>query len=146
MRIQIFFTALLFFFQNLIAQETSVIPLNYNTSGYAENASSALKLNSQASTSTTLVPTINAEMTVSESGSLNYMLPFEVLKGVNNFQPNFALAYNSQSGNGQAQRGIVQAQEVQHGHKPRRFEGHAGREKAHGRTQRGDGRHCRQNG
>lgn len=125
MRIQIFFTALLFFFQNLIAQETSVIPLNYNTSGYAENASSALKLSTQSSTSTTLVPTINAEMTVSESGSLNYMLPFEVLKGVNNFQPNFALAYNSQSGNGQAGWGwnIVGISSITQGGKSKEIDG-----------------------
>lgn len=41
-------------------------------------------------------------MSVSESGALTYALPIEILKGVNNFQPNLSLVYNSQSGNGSA--------------------------------------------
>jgi RHS repeat-associated protein len=49
-----------------------------------------------------LAPTIKAEMTVSESGALSYMLPIEIHKGINDFQPNISLSYNSQSGNGMA--------------------------------------------
>ncbi len=48
------------------------------------------------------VPTINSEMEVNNSGALVYTVPIEVLPGINNFQPNLALSYNSQSGNGQA--------------------------------------------
>ncbi|MFC0343431.1 polymorphic toxin type 23 domain-containing protein [Epilithonimonas hispanica] len=86
----------LFAFSIVTAQEDIEIPLEYSTSGY--QTSSALK----TTTDNTLVPTVNAEMNVNEAGALTYILPVEILKGLNNFQPNIALAYNSQSGNGQA--------------------------------------------
>ena len=86
----------------LFSQTVTEIPLAYDTSGYAENN----QANGQNLLSTTVVdplaPTVTAEMNVNESGALTYMLPIETLKGVNNFQPNIALAYNSQSGNGMA--------------------------------------------
>jgi hypothetical protein len=85
---------------SILAQETTFIPLKYDVSGYAEN-NNQTKNQRISLTDITLTPTINAEMNASESGALNYMIPIETLKGVNNFQPNFAVAYNSQSGNGQ---------------------------------------------
>ncbi|MGA9211713.1 RHS repeat-associated core domain-containing protein [Kaistella sp.] len=96
---------LYFFASNLLffSQEIATIPLNYNTSGYAKNDS--IQNNQIAIPNTEdriLTPTVNAEMTVSESGALTYSLPIEMLKGINNFNPNIALVYNSQSGNGQA--------------------------------------------
>lgn len=48
------------------------------------------------------IPSIKAEMNVNSAGGLSYTIPIESLKGINNFQPNVALGYNSQSGNGQA--------------------------------------------
>ncbi len=48
------------------------------------------------------IPTINAEMEVNSSGALVYTVPIEVFPGINSFQPNLALSYNSQAGNGQA--------------------------------------------
>lgn len=63
---------------------------------------SFFSLSQQTSNSDVLVPTIAAEMNVSESGALTCTIPIELLKGLNSFQPNLALVYNSQGGNGQA--------------------------------------------
>ncbi|WP_414846215.1 RHS repeat-associated core domain-containing protein [Chryseobacterium sp. IT-36CA2] len=89
----------------LIAQNQKSITLQYDTSGYAENSTS----NKSSSGSTqkvdpadVLIPTVNGEMNVNEGGTLNYTIPIETVKGINDFQPNAAIAYNSQSGNGQA--------------------------------------------
>jgi len=81
-----------------LAQETEQIPLAYSTTGYAESNSMAGK----KIPPNPLTPSVNAEMSVSESGALTYTLPIEAVKGLNEFQPNIALVYNSQSGNGQA--------------------------------------------
>ncbi|WP_027383288.1 RHS repeat-associated core domain-containing protein [Epilithonimonas caeni] len=86
----------------LFSQTVTEIPLSYDTSGYAENNQTEGLGNSAITVVDPLAPTVNAEMNVSETGALTYMLPIETLKGINNFQPNIALAYNSQSGNGQA--------------------------------------------
>lgn len=48
------------------------------------------------------LPTIKAEMVVNNLGATVYNVPIDVLKGVNSLQPNLALEYNSQSGNGMA--------------------------------------------
>lgn len=87
------------FFSFIKSQQTQEIPLPYSTSGYAEKSS---QLGIQKTIPDVLTPTVNVEMNVSESGALIYTLPIEILKGLNNFQPNIALAYNSQNGNGQA--------------------------------------------
>lgn len=106
------------------AQQTTSIPLKYDVSGYAEN-NTQTKSQRIAAPDNALTPTVNAEMNASESGALNYMLPIEILKGVNNFQPNFAVAYNSQSGNGQAGWGwnIVGLSTITQGGKSKEIDG-----------------------
>ncbi|MFC4686125.1 RHS repeat-associated core domain-containing protein [Epilithonimonas pallida] len=97
------FTSVLFLINVILFSQTvTEIPLSYDTSGYAENNQTAGLGSSAITVVDPLAPTVNAEMNVSETGALTYMLPIETLKGINNFQPNIALAYNSQSGNGQA--------------------------------------------
>ena len=87
MKLKLYFLyTFLFAFSIVTAQEEIEIPLEYSTSGY--QTSSALK----TTTDNTLVPTVNAEMNVNEAGALTYSLPIEILKGLNNFQPNIALA------------------------------------------------------
>lgn len=92
----------LFFFLLLISvpaqKQVTEISLQYDTSGYSTNIGS----NVSNKVVDPLAPTVNAEMNANETGALTYMVPIEGLKGVNNFQPNFALAYNSQSGYGSA--------------------------------------------
>ena len=91
---------------SLYAQtDTESIPLVYDTSGYLENNPEQGLVAAPVDPGdhlSAVIPTVNAEMNVNEVGALTYMLPIEVLKGINNFQPNLALVYSSQSGNGQA--------------------------------------------
>lgn len=94
----------LFIFLNyilLFSQETQSIRLSYDVSGY-KNAKETRTIQKQAVIDDALTPTVNAEMSVNDAGALVYQLPIEVLKGVNNHQPNLSLSYNSQSGNGLA--------------------------------------------
>lgn len=97
----------LFFFisyHSIFAQEnkTIEIPLKYSTAGYAENNAMQKDIVSKTTGPNILTPSVQAEMSTSETGALTYTLPIEVFKGLNNFQPNVALAYNSQNSNGQA--------------------------------------------
>ena len=85
-------------------EQVTEIPLQYDTSGYAENIIPDFANKTGVDP---LAPTVNAEMSVNEIGALTYMMPIEGLKGVNNFQPNIALAYNSQSGYGTAGWGWI---------------------------------------
>jgi RHS repeat-associated protein len=87
-------------FLTLLSYAQETIPLNFDTSGYASSTSSNARV--KPTSASEIIPTIKSEMNVTESGSLSYMIPIEVHQGVNNFQPNLALAYNSQGGNGQA--------------------------------------------
>ncbi|MGG5209254.1 RHS repeat-associated core domain-containing protein [Chryseobacterium sp. MIQD13] len=111
----------LLFISGLKSQETQQIPLEYNTSGYSESNGTPL----QKTVNDPLIPTISAEMSVAESGALTYTLPIEIHKGVNDFQPNIALAYNSQSGNGMAGWGwnIVGLSSISIGGKNKEIEG-----------------------
>lgn len=94
LKLSFFFVILNIF---LFSQTLTEVPLVYDTSGYRENLDIANTVSFDP-----LAPTVNAEMNVNESGALTYVLPIEVLKGINSFQPNISLVYNSQSGNGQA--------------------------------------------
>ncbi|WP_304343886.1 RHS repeat-associated core domain-containing protein [Chryseobacterium koreense] len=122
MRLFLFFLSI-FLFGNLVnAQEqVSEIPLRYDVSGYLENSENHI----QNKTSDPLTPTVNAEMNVSDGGALTYVLPIELLKGVNSFQPNIAIAYNSQSGNGMAGWGwnIVGLSTITRGGKSKEVDG-----------------------
>jgi RHS repeat-associated protein len=81
----------------LYAQETERTPLIYDTSGYQNfSAFGAFSVPNDT------IPAIKSEMNVTETGALTYTIPIEILKGVNNFQPNLVLSYNSQAGNGMA--------------------------------------------
>ncbi|WP_223598281.1 RHS repeat-associated core domain-containing protein [Chryseobacterium sp. GVT01B] len=91
--------ALLSLAQFVGAQQATSVSLEYNTAGYKENQQNSSKT---ISTDYSLIPSIKSEMSVSEGGSLTYTVPLETLKGLNNFQPNTALVYNSQAGNGNA--------------------------------------------
>lgn len=109
----------------LFSQGTIEIPLNYSTLGYAEKDFANKIPIIGTPVDNTLVPTVNAEMNISESGALTYALPIEILKGINNFQPNISLAYNSQSGNGQAGWGwnIVGLSTITRGGKSKSIDG-----------------------
>lgn len=101
------FWLLLLFALPVLGQNIENIPLVYDTSGYSgENTSFANRMNSSLnstySSSTDTIPAIKSEMNVNDSGALTFMIPIDVMKGLNKFQPNLAIAYNSQSGNGQA--------------------------------------------
>lgn len=78
------------------------MPLQFDVSGYGQQQDDGGAAQRWDSSALDTVPSIKAEMNVNEAGSLSYLVPIEVLKGVNDFQPNLALAYNSQSGNGLA--------------------------------------------
>ncbi|MFP5040288.1 RHS repeat-associated core domain-containing protein [Parasediminibacterium sp. JCM 36343] len=87
------------------AQTTINIPLGYSTNGYAKKTpQSPTNITTFGTTSNSddYLPSIKGELSVSDVGALNYVLPIEVEKGVNSFQPNISLTYNSQSGNGMA--------------------------------------------
>lgn len=101
MKQKLYFLSLFFFTFSFLYSQNIQVPIQYNTSGYLENNSQS---NNQKKTIIIdpLTPTVNGEMNVSESGALTYALPIEILKGLNNFQPDVALVYNSQNGNGQA--------------------------------------------
>ncbi|MGC4040404.1 MAG: SpvB/TcaC N-terminal domain-containing protein [Flavobacterium sp.] len=102
-----FCLAALFLPLMMLGQSSETIQLEYDTSGYSQsNQSVAAKIASstipvQAGVTDT-IPSIKSEMNVNDGGALTYMIPIDVLKGVSNFQPNIALGYSSQSGNGQA--------------------------------------------
>src|SRR5690606_664158 len=72
-----------------------------------------------------IVPTIKGELNVTEQGTFSYSIPIEVFKGINEFQPNLSLVYNSQSGNGQAGMGwnIAGLSSISIGGKSKRIDG-----------------------
>lgn len=121
-----FYISTLFFFllSSLISAQEKIteIPLQYDTSGYAENI---IPDYANKSGIDPLSPTVNAEMSVNEVGGLTYMIPIEGLKGINNFQPNIALAYNSQSGYGTAGWGwnIIGTSTITKGGKSKNIDG-----------------------
>ncbi len=103
------------------SQQTKEIPIQYSTSGYAEsNLSSRKTIHSNI-----LDPSVKAEMNVNESGALTYTLPIEVVKGMNSFQPNISLTYNSLAGNGPAGWGwnIVGLSMISRGGKSKEIDG-----------------------
>ncbi len=106
MKLKLLFLSALISFSLYAQTDTESIKLVYDTSGYLENNQEPAGLVAApvdpGDHLATVIPTVNAEMNVNEVGALTYMLPIEVLKGLNNFQPNLALVYSSQSGNGQA--------------------------------------------
>ena len=98
-----FITLLSLFFLNTInAQNTEFIELQYDVSGYESDPQYRQAFSQNEPVSTDTIPTIKSEMNVSEAGAMTYMVPIEVMDGKNDFHPNIALAYNSQSGNGMA--------------------------------------------
>ena len=113
--------AFFFTFLLLKAQVTKEIPLPYSTAGYAENTASDMA----QKTANVLIPSVNAEMNVNESGALTYTLPIEIVKGLHNFQPNISLVYNSQSANGQAGWGwnVIGLSSITQGGKSKEIDG-----------------------
>lgn len=106
------------------SQERTETPINYKTSGYIEsNSSNILEVN--VTPTDVLVPSVKGQMGVSETGALTYTLPVETVKGLNDFQPNLALVYNSQYGNGQAGWGwnIVGLSSITRGGKSKEIDG-----------------------
>ncbi len=96
------FSLFLLLFAQFVAAQVTSITLQSDTSGYRENQQ-ASSLNVPGSTlDYTLVPAVMSEMNTNASGALTYLIPVECLKGINNFQPNISLGYNSQTGNGTA--------------------------------------------
>jgi RHS repeat-associated protein len=91
---------LLFFSFSLAAQQTKRIVLSTDKSGYSSSLSA--KTSSSSKSSAEVVPSVNGELQVNAQGALTYTVPIEVFKGINNFQPNLALSYTSDAGNGQA--------------------------------------------
>jgi len=116
------FSFLALLFTQLCCAQTQIIPLNFDVSGYAD-PTPVLQRSSVSPLDT--IPAIKAEMNVNQMGALTYTLPIEVLKGVNNFQPNLSLSYSSQSGNGQAGWGwnIVGLSMITQGGKSKHLDG-----------------------
>lgn len=71
---------------------------------FKSDRSSYINIISHPNTSD-FIPTINAESDVSVSGAFSQIIPIEVLGGINNFQPNISLVYNSQTHGGLAGEG-----------------------------------------
>ncbi|WP_026711072.1 RHS repeat-associated core domain-containing protein [Flavobacterium filum] len=98
-----YFSFFLLLFSNVIVcQNTELIELQYDISGYENNVFNRNSINQNAPVNTDTIPTIKSEMNVSESGAMTYMVPIDIVEGRNSFHPNIALVYNSQSGNGMA--------------------------------------------
>lgn len=125
MKSRLYSLLLLFLVLHGYAQEKQEVSLQYSTAGYAENINSSSRVTSRTTSIYDLTPTVNSEMNVSESGALNYALPIEILKGLNDFQPNISLVYNSQSGNGQAGWGwnIIGLSNITRGGKSKEIDG-----------------------
>ena len=89
-----------------------------DTSGY-------LDFSEEGTNNSEVIPTVKGELNVNEQGVLTYTVPIEVYKGINDFQPNIALSYNSQAGNGQAGMGwnIVGLSSITIGGKSNRIDG-----------------------
>lgn len=89
---------------SLANAQTQEIELIFDTSGYStsdEGTPGIITSSTQGSNNDTL-PSIKGEANVNSLGGLNYTLPIDVVQGVNDFSPNIALTYNSQSQNGVA--------------------------------------------
>jgi len=101
--------------------QTQIIPLQGDTSGYLENNNYSPK----SGVTSDVIPTIKGELNINSLGALTYNIPIEVFKGVNNFQPNLALAYSSDSGNGQAGYGwnLVGLSVITQGGKSKKIDG-----------------------
>ena len=80
-------TFFLLVFNSVSAQQQQSIPLQFDVSGYSQDQNEAHRFDAS---SMYTIPSIKAEMNVNEAGALTYLLPIEVLKGVNSFQPNLA--------------------------------------------------------
>ncbi|MGV0925010.1 RHS repeat-associated core domain-containing protein [Empedobacter tilapiae] len=98
MKIYIYFLFILISFNSLKAQETeiSIKELTTDKSGYLKNNSRIIDNPGDINISGNLIPTIKGELNVNTQGSLSYSIPIEVFKGINEFQPNLSLSYNSQ--------------------------------------------------
>jgi RHS repeat-associated protein len=110
----------------LASAQMQTIQLQADTSGYLEGQANTppTSMNSTMS-GNDVVPTINGELNVNAQGAMVYTIPIEVFKGVNNFQPNLSLAYNSDGGNGQAGHGwnIMGLSVITQGGKSKRIDG-----------------------
>ncbi|MXV37283.1 hypothetical protein GO491_01135 [Flavobacteriaceae bacterium Ap0902] len=120
-----FFLILLIFFTSKIICSQEVIQLKVDKSGYLESSSNSTSANKRGTASKDVVPTINGELNVNAQGALTYTVPIEVFKGINDFQPNLALAYSSDGGNGQAGYGwnIVGLSTITRGGKSKNIDG-----------------------
>ncbi|WP_334124575.1 RHS repeat-associated core domain-containing protein [Empedobacter brevis] len=98
MKKYIYFLYFLIPFIFLKAQENEIVvkKIVTNTSGYLDANSRTIDKPGDVSLSENVIPTIKGELNVNAQGSLSYSIPVEVFKGVNEFQPNLSLSYNSQ--------------------------------------------------
>lgn len=97
----IIFTFLFALNNSAYGQQSTTIELVSDTSGYLDFSQEEEGMDNGGPFGN-VVPTIKGELNVTQQGTFSYSIPIEVFKGVNDFQPNLALIYNSQSGNGQA--------------------------------------------
>ncbi|MDO5654582.1 MAG: RHS repeat-associated core domain-containing protein [Flavobacteriaceae bacterium] len=114
----IFLIIFTFLVSKIHAQET--IELNVNKTQYLENLGNVTPPILEG-----VIPTINGELNVNSQGALTYMVPIEAFKGVNEFQPNIALGYSSDGGNGQAGYGwnIIGLSSITRGGKTKEIDG-----------------------
>lgn len=99
--IKICCTVLFLFFYSIVSAQNKEISLVFDTSGYQKNQS-APRTFSAPMTKDNTIASIKGEGTVGSTGGFNYVVPIAVVSGVNEFQPNLSIVYNSHSGNGVA--------------------------------------------
>lgn len=84
---------------NNVFGQVEEIQLTFDTSGYGNTSGGEIGLkNSQfqnVGVAFDTLPSINGEMKVNGMGGLNYIIPIDVVPGVNNFSPNISLVYDN---------------------------------------------------
>ncbi|WP_029988654.1 RHS repeat-associated core domain-containing protein [Myroides odoratimimus] len=86
---------------NSILAQNGEVSLVFDTSGYQKDQNNQRAFSTPMTKDNTIA-SIKGEGTVGSTGGFNYVVPIDVVQGVNDFQPNLSIVYNSHSGNGVA--------------------------------------------
>ena len=104
------------------AQNEQIIKMSVDTTGYMTRGQSFEGVNLSALDT---LPSIKYETHVNAGGAFTVTVPFEVPKGRGSLQPNIALAYSSQSGDGNAGWGwnLIGLSSISQGGKSKNIDG-----------------------